>query len=94
MKLGADGESGSYLVRFDTERIEYLALMPAMSNSATVDQDGSFVWMVGGSLYLADDVADLVGYAGHADPRITDYSGISPEFEDTSNRPPIFQAEP
>ena len=78
MELGADGESGSYLVRFDTERIEYLALMPAMSNSATVDQDGSFVWMVGGSLYLVDDVADLVGYAGHDDPRITDYSGISP----------------
>ena len=84
MELGADGESGSYLVRFDTERIEYLALMPAMSNSATVDQDGSFVWMVGGSLYLVDDVADLVGYAGHDDPRITDYSGISPEFDASS----------
>ena len=80
MSVYEDGAGSSYLVRFDTERIEYLALMPAMSNSATVDSEGSFLWMVDGSLYRADDIADLVGYVSYNDPRIVDYSNIQPVF--------------
>mgnify|MGYP007094228158 CR=1 FL=1 len=80
MSVYEDGVASSYLVRFDAERIEYLALMPAMSNSATVDSEGSFLWMVDGSLYRADNIADLVGYVGHNDPRIVDYRNIQPVF--------------
>ncbi|MEC9427655.1 MAG: LysM peptidoglycan-binding domain-containing protein, partial [Actinomycetota bacterium] len=81
MSVYEDGVGSSYLVRFDTERIEYLALMPTMSNSATVDPDGTFLWMVNGSLYRADDIADLVGYVSHDDPRIVDYTNTSPVFD-------------
>ena len=80
MSVYEDGAGSSYLVRFDTERIEYLALMPAMSNSATVDSEGSFLWMVDGSLYRADDIADLAGYVSHNDPRIVDYSNMQSVF--------------
>ncbi|HIE67101.1 MAG TPA: LysM peptidoglycan-binding domain-containing protein, partial [Acidimicrobiia bacterium] len=80
MSVYEDGAGSSYLIRFDAERIEYLALMPAMSNSATVDSEGSFLWMVDGSLYRADDIAGLVGYVGHNDPRIVDYRNIQPVF--------------
>ena len=51
-----------------------------MSNSATVDSEGSFLWMVDGSLYRADDIADLAGYVSHNDPRIVDYSNMQSVF--------------
>ena len=81
MSAYENGAGRFYLVRFDTERIEYLALMPAMSNSATVDSNGSFLWMVDGSLFQADGIAELVGYASHDDPRIVDYSNTRPVFD-------------
>ena len=82
IRIKQDNISSSYMIRFDSEQIEYLAQVTNFPNSATFDDQGNFLWMTEGSLYKAENASNIKGYVDHQDPRMPDLS----------NEPPVYDA--
>ncbi len=82
IRIKQDNISSSYMIRFDSEQIEYLAQVTNFPNSATFDDHGNFLWMTDGSLYKAENASNIKGYVDHQDSRMPDLS----------NEPPVYDA--
>ena len=82
-----DSGRRDFLVRFgmsniDSEqKIAYLAEILGNSNSATIDDDGDFLFLFSGSLYLVDKVGDLKGFSSYDNPGVLDLTADQPIYK-------------
>jgi len=81
IRIKEDNVSSSYMIRFDSQQVEYLAKVPNFPNSATFDDQGNFLWMIDGSLYKADNAKDIKGYVDHQDQRVPDLRNAPPVYD-------------
>ena len=81
IRIKEENVSSSYMIRFDSEQIEYLAQVTNFPNSATFDDHGNFLWMAEGSLYKAENAKDIKGYVDHQDLRVPDLRNDPPVYD-------------
>ena len=81
VRIKEDNVSSSYMIRFDSQQIEYLAQVTNFPNSATFDDQGNFLWMTEGSLYKAENAKDIKGYVDHQDLRVPDLRNDPPVYD-------------
>ena len=81
VRIKEDNVSSSYMIRFDSQQIEYLAQVTNFPNSATFDDQGNFLWMIEGSLYKAENAKDIKGYVDHQDLRVPDLRNDPPVYD-------------
>ena len=81
VRIKEDNISSSYMIRFDSQQIEYLAQVTNFPNSATFDDQGNFLWMNEGSLYKAENARDIKGYVDHQDLRVPDLRNDPPAYD-------------
>ena len=81
VRIKEDNVSSSYMIRFDSQQIEYLAQVTNFPNSATFDNQGNFLWMSEGSLYKAENAKDIKGYVDHQDLRVPDLRNDPPVYD-------------
>ena len=81
IRIKEDNVSSSYMIRFDSQQIEYLAQVTNFPNAATFDDQGNFLWMTEGSLYKAENAKDIKGYVDHKDLRVPDLRNDPPVYD-------------